>query len=137
MDKEREILRSVIRCSLVLVSLWFLLSGCYSGTHYSVYVSERGSCEVEVKEEGAGGNCTTKDAAPVSFVLWSVTSHNYSIMAQGLNSRNPSASTICGLLVHGVEQDPGDEEWLRLLRDPKLLCSAACGPGDWSLAEQR
>ena len=123
-------MKAVVRSLLLSLCLWVSLSGCHTVVQRLAYVQGDHRCEVEVFEEGAAGNCVTKGRPPVSFALWSTHLTNYSIMFQGLNSNDPDSTPIYGLVVNGVEQEPSDDLWKRLLNDPRMLCGRACGPAD-------
>ena len=119
-------------CWFILPCLFILFSlpGCHSAKMLRFH---RGDipCEVEVGEKGAEGNCLNAEGTRTEFALWSETSYNYSILAQGLNSEDRPVSHIYGLLINNVEQSPDGEDWKRFLRNPALLCNEACGGGDW------
>jgi hypothetical protein len=125
-------LKTIFRSLLVFLCLSLTLSGCYYPRMFRFHSAPGDrSCRVEAHEKRAVGSCATGNSAEIPFELWSATTVDLPLLAQGLNSDNRIESSTYGLRVNGVEQGPGNEHWKQLLRDPKMLCNEACGSADW------
>lgn len=129
------LLKVIFKSFPALLCVSLMLVGCYNPRIFNYHSPGDRSCQVEVLERRAGGHCTEKNGTPVPFDLWSQSIINYEILAQGLNSNDHPLTTTHGLRINGVEQGPTDERWRQLLQNPGLLCSVACGPGEWAPSE--
>jgi hypothetical protein len=111
------------------------LTGCYPKAYKFGTPEVNRACKVTVYRMSAGGNCETKDKGFITFSLWSQVAPHYTSIAQGISSLNKDVTVTRGFIVNSEERGPSDENWHRLLKDPKLLCIEACGPADWVMAE--